>query len=336
MRNRTAITTWRRGGFEQKPCGLVMLLIGAVAMAFCAMPATVHAQLLVGVGDDIAEYDASTGTSINSTFISDSSSAAVSITQSGSDLFVAYNNGTIEEYTTSGAVVNASLITGLNFSSGGGLAVSGSNLFITQGLAGVVEYGTDGSGGSTPTFNSNVNDGIGIAASGSTLFIANHVDGYADGTVGSFDASGTTNNASLVTDVGDVTPDSVAVSGTTLYIASDPTTGNVLGNGGGTVTSYSTSGTVNGGFTTITGVYGPVGIAVSGSDLFVASYGGTVAEYGTDGSSINASFVTSASSDSALWVLEAVPEPSAYAAIFGVLALGAAIGREMRRRREEA
>ena len=50
---------------------------------------------------------------------------------SGSNLFVAnYGSGTIGEYTTSGATVNAALVSGLNEPFG--IAVSGSNLFVAN------------------------------------------------------------------------------------------------------------------------------------------------------------------------------------------------------------
>ena len=50
---------------------------------------------------------------------------------SGSDLFVANDGaGTIGEYTTAGATVNASLISGL--ASPVGIAVDGSDLFVTN------------------------------------------------------------------------------------------------------------------------------------------------------------------------------------------------------------
>jgi hypothetical protein len=63
---------------------------------------------------------------------------------SGSDLFVTNTaNGTIGEYTTSGATVNASLVSGLN--SPIGIAVSGSDLFVTnQGSGTIGEYTTSG------------------------------------------------------------------------------------------------------------------------------------------------------------------------------------------------
>jgi hypothetical protein len=52
---------------------------------------------------------------------------------SGSNLFVTnYGTGTIGEFSTSGATVNAALITGLNAPSG--IAVSGSSLAIAKTL----------------------------------------------------------------------------------------------------------------------------------------------------------------------------------------------------------
>jgi hypothetical protein len=54
-----------------------------------------------------------------------------------------YVNGTVGEYTTSGATVNASLISGLGGLSG--IAVSGSNLFVANNLLGTIgEYTTAG------------------------------------------------------------------------------------------------------------------------------------------------------------------------------------------------
>jgi hypothetical protein len=66
-----------------------------------------------------------------------------------------------------------------------------------------------------------------------------------------------------------------------------------------TVGEYSaTTGAVNTNFSTITGLNGPAGLALSGNDLFVANYGGgsgtTVGEYDatTGGAAINPSFIT--------------------------------------------
>jgi hypothetical protein len=42
----------------------------------------------------------------------------------------------------------------------------------------------------------------------------------------------------------------------------------------------------------ITGLSSPIGVAVSGNDLFVANAGGTIGEYTTSGSTVNASLIT--------------------------------------------
>jgi PEP-CTERM motif len=66
-----------------------------------------------------------------------------SLAISGDDLFIVnFITGIVGEYTTSGATVNASLISGLNLPTG--MAISGNDLFIANG-GNVGEYGLDGS-----------------------------------------------------------------------------------------------------------------------------------------------------------------------------------------------
>jgi hypothetical protein len=67
-----------------------------------------------------------------------------SIAVSGNKLFVVDPvEGTIGEYTTSGATVNPTLITGLSFPNG--IAVSGGNLFVVDRDTGTIgEYTTSG------------------------------------------------------------------------------------------------------------------------------------------------------------------------------------------------
>ena len=115
--------------------------------------------------------------------------ALSSATARGQEIYVTNSsgNGTIGEYTTSGAVVNASLVSGLNDPTG--IAVSGSDLFVAnhgdrhdwrihhvgsnrERLAGLgVELIRSG-----------------IAVSGSDLFVAN----YGTGTIGEYTTSGAT------------------------------------------------------------------------------------------------------------------------------------------------
>jgi hypothetical protein len=72
---------------------------------------------------------------------------------SGEDLFVAFQTGTIGEYTTSGATVNASLVSGLNALSG--IAVFGDDVFVTNGSM-ISEYTTSGA-----TVNASLISGLG-------------------------------------------------------------------------------------------------------------------------------------------------------------------------------
>ena len=113
-------------------------------------------------------------------------------TVSGQIYVANYGSGTIGEYTTAGATVNASLVSGLN---GLGLAVSGGDLFVANVNAGTIgEYTTAGT-----TVNAALVSGLdspfGIAVSGGDLFVANW--DY-NSTIGEYTTAGATVNASLV------------------------------------------------------------------------------------------------------------------------------------------
>src|SRR5271154_5970011 len=108
-------------------------------------------------------------------------------------VFVAnFGGNTIGEYTTSGATVNASLISGLN--SPGGIAVSGSDLFVVNASGTTIgEYTTSGA-----TVNASLISGLtcalAIAVSGSDLFVTSSFSN----TIGEYTTSGATVNASLI------------------------------------------------------------------------------------------------------------------------------------------
>lgn len=70
----------------------------------------------------------------------------------------------------------------------------------------------------------------------------------------------------------------------------------------------------------ITGLNEPYGLAVSGSDIFVANHGtGTIGEYTTSGSTVDASLVTGLSGPFGIVV---TPEPASLA-IMGMASVGA-------------
>jgi hypothetical protein len=118
-------------------------------------------------------------------------SGPTGIAVSGSDLFVAnQTSGTIGEYTTSGATMNASLITRLTLPTG--VAVSGSDLFVADLFSGTIgEYTTSGA-----TVNASLITGLpspdAIAPSGSDLFVAD-INGIEE-----YTTSGATVKASLI------------------------------------------------------------------------------------------------------------------------------------------
>ncbi len=245
---------------------------------------------------------ADTGTLSNSATVSSSQRATASlpliaglksplgIAVSGSDVFVVDDvTGRVGEYTTSGATVNAALITGLTTTNGNGpdgIAVSGGDLFITNDATGTIsEYTTSGA-----LVNASLVTGLGepggIAVSGSDLFVTNGIGGA----IGEYTTSGATVNASLVTGLG--TPEGIAVSGGDLFVA----------NYSGSIGEYTTSGAIVNA-SLVTGLSETPGIAVSGGNLFVTSAGdNTIGEYTTSGATVNASLVTGMTFPSAIAV----------------------------------
>ena len=124
-----------------------------------------------------------------------------------------------------------------------------------------------------PTFVTGLDYVGSVVVSGSDPFVIH----YALGVIGKYTTSGATVNAALVS--GSQHPDSVAVSGSKLFVTYYDTNN---------VGEHTTSGaTVN---ASLTSVPGPVGIAASGSDLFVIT-GGVVGEYTTSGVTVNASLI---------------------------------------------
>ena len=114
-----------------------------------------------------------------------------------------YTNSTVGEYTTAGATVNASLVSGLNGPYG--IAVSGGNIFVANfNNATIGEYTIAGA-----TVNaslvSGLNGPIGIAVSGGNIFVAN----LNNNTIGEYTTAGATVNASLVSGLNG--PEGIAV-----------------------------------------------------------------------------------------------------------------------------
>lgn len=198
---------------------------------------------LCNIYNSIAEFSSS-GTLENPALIGAlSMPEGASIAISGSDLFVGnVETGVIGEYTTSGAPVNTSLITGLSGLEA--IAVSGGNLYVDSD-AGIGKYTTAGAVVNASLITG-VNDAVCFAVSGSQIFIGDGTDGL----IAQYTTSGTLENSGLIT--GLAFPDGIAISGSDLFVI----------NYSGTVGEYTTSGgTVNGSL--ITGLNDPVNIVVA-------------------------------------------------------------------------
>lgn len=173
--------------------------------------------------------------------------ALCSISAAQAQIFVVNSgSGRIGEYTTSGAPIHTSLITGLN--NPAGLVVSGGDIFVANAVsAGTIgEYTTAGA-----TVNASLITGLnyplGLAISGGDIYVAN---GHGT-TIGEYTTSGATVNASLITGLDD--PYALAVSGGDIFVANTYPSGEIC--------EYTTSGaTVNAAL--ITGLDYPWGVVV--------------------------------------------------------------------------
>ena len=279
----------------------------------------------------------------------------------GANLFVTnFNGNTIGEYNaTTGAPVNASLVSGL--SNPQGIAVSGGNLWVTNPSSGTIgEYNaTTGA-----PVNASLVSGLilphGIAVSGGNLWVTD--SGIA---VREYNATtGAPVNTSLITGFVGGGAFGIAVSGANLWVTIafgssntigeyNATTGapvnaslvSGLGNpvgiavsganlwvtdtASGTVGEYNatTGAPVN--VSLVSGLSSPFGIAVSGANLWVTNGLGTIGEYNaTTGAPVNASLVTGLSTPEGIAV---VPEPSSMA-LAGLAAAGLAVPMLRRRR----
>ena len=154
----------------------------------------------------IGSYDASSGTTINSSFVS-GLFYPLFVAISGHSLYAVNqgNNGIGKYNASTGAAINTHFISGLNFPAG--VAVSGNNLYVANwNTHAVALYDANSGAIINPLLVSGLNGPEGIAISGDALYVAN----YWSGTIGEYDANtGAPVNVSLVT--GLIHPVSIAV-----------------------------------------------------------------------------------------------------------------------------
>ena len=280
--------------------GLCTVILGIAVLG--TMLANVQAQsFYVSLPDSntVGEYSPGGGP-INAKLITTGLNRPIWMAVSGNTLFVANTaNGTIGAFNaTTGAPINANFITGAS----GGIAVSGNTLFVVGGAA-FAGTGTIGEyDASTGTvINAKFITGLTaprtVAVSGNTLFVTCTRPGPAGsvlpGIISAYNATtGEVINANFVTGLRN--PQGLAVSGNNLFVADadrdtiseyDATTGSVIN--ANFITGVRTDGAIQ--FSV------PIGIAVSGDDLFVTNSvaNGMVGKYNaTTGASIDANFIS--------------------------------------------
>jgi hypothetical protein len=192
-----------------------------------------------------------------------------------------FSNGTIGEYdATTGATINASLVSGLNYPYS--IALSGGNLLVTDTYrTNISEYDTTTGALLNYSLVSVVNP-RGILVSGGNLFIASY-----NGFIGEYDATtGAEINASLVSGLGYGQQGGLALSGGNLFVSNfnNPNVGEYDAVTGATINASLVPANIS----------GPIGLEVYGGKLYVANfYYGTIGEFdATTGAEINASFIS--------------------------------------------
>jgi hypothetical protein len=161
-------------------------------------------------GGTVGEYNATTGSAINVSFITGLGVSVPSgIAVSGSSLYVTNtSSGTIGEYNSiTGAPINTALITGLNFPFA--IALSGNNLYVTNNATGTVGvYNATTGAVINAALVAGTGSAKGIAISGSNLYVVND----AAGTVSEYNATtGAIVNSALLTGLS--VPSGIAVIG---------------------------------------------------------------------------------------------------------------------------
>lgn len=280
--------------------------------------------------------------------------SAPRIAAAGAILVTNNVNGTVGEWSTTGSLVNGSLITGLN--SPNGVVAGGGYIYVANnGNNTVGKYDSAGQVVDA-SFITGLNGPTNLLFAGDALYVMNQ----GNAKIGTYSVTtGSAVNPSFVT-LTNSTPVAMAISGTSLFVLAQSTGGHLnnfvvkysssdgsfigdiiptlnanawglaasgtslyvsyyLGNGG-YISQYTTAGTMVS-EKLIDNLDAPRNLAISGSSLYVyvvASH--VIGEYDLSGSAINASLVTGLSGTADNFTVVPVPEPASTI----TLSLGAA------------
>ncbi len=164
----------------------------------------------------VGEYNLTTGSVINATYISLPFAGSYGIAVSNNLLYVT-NGSSLYAYNIAGAPALVWTVAGLNGT--GGVAVAGANVFVVANTNNtssnvIGEYNALTGATVSASLVTGLYDTFGITAAGNNLFTSS----YAGGTVSEFTTTGQTVNANLITGIPDGA-NGLAVGGNTLYVA---------------------------------------------------------------------------------------------------------------------
>lgn len=272
-------------------------------------------EIVVASGTTLSEYDATTGTA-NPGFTSPSFSEEPTGLAVLNNILYAANlsTSTMGEYNAlTGGTINGSFITGFGMNVFPYTPViSGSIIYIPNTQQGSVgEYNVLTGGTIDATF---INQGsstfpTGQALSGSDLYVLN-----GGGVVDEYNATtGGIVSEPLLTapSTESFSPLTLTISGNDLFIATSSTT---IGEYNATTGALITG-------TFITGLDNPLGMAISGTDIYVANTNsGSIGEYSlATGAPVNPDFITGLNSPTEIVIV--VPEPRSTVLFLGAAAL---------------
>src|SRR5580698_4017476 len=190
-----------------------------------------------------------------------------------------HDNNAVGTYTLSGQTINPQFI-GFVWGNPVGLAFLGNNLLVSYGGGIIAEFSSSGGTVNNSFITGLSSNPFGMVTSGGSLFVS----GNGSGTIGQYNLLGQAINSTLIGFGGAA---GLAVSGNNLYVSSWND-----GGSGSTISEFTTAGgIVNSSLITV--LHNPLGLAISGNDLFVANSGNsTIGEYTLSGQTVDASLVT--------------------------------------------
>lgn len=213
------------------------------------------------------------GTLINNSTPLLSNGNPAELATDGTNLFVTYFNfGVVGKYTTTGGIVNPSLVSGLT--NPNCLAISGTNLFVADQNR-IGRYTTFGL-----AVNANLVTNLGISIMGMTVIGTNLFISLSSGrTVAEYTIDGAIVNTNLISGLGGVW--GLATDGTNLFVAYS-----------GAIGKYSSSGSPVSPILISGIVSGPSELTIVGTNIFaVTRAGSTIGQYTTSGVTANPVFV---------------------------------------------